>query len=460
MKRLLLLFVLLPFIANAQDSIHYTGCIFNKEDKALAPVKARQLTRSYKSLPPRASLVQYCPTPESQGQYGTCTSWAIAYAARTIMEAKKNGWTNPTMIKNESFSPTFVYTKIKNSDDYNCQHGSSIYQGLKLLRDEGIPKKSTFFNYCANYIPAIAEKEAANYKIKDFYTLFWEDDNSAYKIETTKMAISQGRPVIVAMDIYNSFDNATTVWNGVTDYKRGSHAMCVVGYDDDLYGGAFRIMNSWGTYWGDNGFIWIKYKDFGIHMECGYEMFLGHKKKTPKSPTLSGSMKIKLATKGYMSAKLTWEDYRYIYHVEKKYPSGTRYRILLSNNEPAYVYVIGADMSGSLDLLFPPNKQTSPALVYASNNIAIPDEKWYIEMDNTVGTDYLCVLYSQEELPIDDILMRISVLQGTFPNKIYDVLGVDAAPNYNVKYESSSIAFSTSSEHVVVPIIVEIPHGK
>lgn len=34
----------------------------------------------------------------------------------------------------------------------------------------------------------------------------------------------------------------------------GGHAMCVVGYDGDM----FRIANSWGVSWRDNGFAWLR----------------------------------------------------------------------------------------------------------------------------------------------------------------------------------------------------------
>ena len=38
----------------------------------------------------------------------------------------------------------------------------------------------------------------------------------------------------------------------------GGHAMCIVGYNDQIYGGSFRVVNSWGDDYGDNGFIWIR----------------------------------------------------------------------------------------------------------------------------------------------------------------------------------------------------------
>ena len=36
--------------------------------------------------------------------------------------------------------------------------------------------------------------------------------------------------------------------------------MLVVGYDDDM--NAFKVVNSWGKGWGNDGFVWIDYKAF------------------------------------------------------------------------------------------------------------------------------------------------------------------------------------------------------
>ena len=56
------------------------------------------------------------------------------------------------------------------------------------------------------------------------------------------------------------------VWTPTEEDKSmmgfGGHAQCVVGYDDEKYGGAFLIMNSWGSQWGNNGFAWVNYKVF------------------------------------------------------------------------------------------------------------------------------------------------------------------------------------------------------
>ncbi|MET0049533.1 MAG: C1 family peptidase, partial [Candidatus Thiodiazotropha sp.] len=46
----------------------------------------------------------------------------------------------------------------------------------------------------------------------------------------------------------------------------GGHAVTLVGYDYNKFGGAFKIINSWGTEWGDNGYFWMPYNMGGTLM--------------------------------------------------------------------------------------------------------------------------------------------------------------------------------------------------
>lgn len=459
MKKTIILLALLPYLAIAQTETYSMGSVLDDDAYARIPVKAVQLTRSYANLPIRCSLLPYCPTPKSQGAYGTCTSWAVAYAARTIMEAEIMGHTGAENIAQEAFSPSFVYAKIKNYNDIDCQNGSSISDALDLLKRQGVPKLSTFFADCASAIPSSVQSEAATYVIKDYFTLFTANATSSRKVEATKMALAQNRPVIISMECYASFSSAGKCWDGNADLLRGHHAMCVIGYDDEKHGGAFQIMNSWGTTWGDGGFTWVRYSDFGRFVRYGYEMYLD-KKRGGMQTALSGDLEIRLASGTTMPLTSTGKEPQYSYRALHSYPSGTRYRIYLSNNQPAYVYAIGADMAGSVDLLFPPSPQVSPALVYSSNSIAIPDEDWYIEMDNTTGTDFLCVLYSLSALPINDILTQLRSRNGSFYQKIREVLGSSCEENPEININHNKISFSSQSKKAIVPIIVEIPHGQ
>ena len=37
--------------------------------------------------------------------------------------------------------------------------------------------------------------------------------------------------------------------------------MVIIGYDDEKFGGSYRVLNSYGDDWQDNGKTWIRYKD-------------------------------------------------------------------------------------------------------------------------------------------------------------------------------------------------------
>ena len=54
-------------------------------------------------------------------------------------------------------------------------------------------------------------------------------------------------------------------------YPVGGHALCIVGYDDKLGGGAFKIANSWGKNWGKSGFFWLRYQDIDM-VRCAYSL--------------------------------------------------------------------------------------------------------------------------------------------------------------------------------------------
>lgn len=444
----------------AQESEYYTGCL-PETNTAQLPKQATLMTRDFSSLPSSYSLRQYCPTPQSQGQYGTCTSWATTYAFRTILDAVKYGWNREEMITGNAYAPLFIYAQIKDRTDANCSKGSHISHALQKLRDVGAVKKEQFDVMCANYVSSDMATQASVNKIAGFNTLivYGQTLMDPVKISVVKKAISQKQPVVIAMHISPSFHTAKDVWDGNTWGRDGYHAMCVVGYDDNKYGGAFLIMNSWGNKWGNNGFVWVRYADFCRTVDQAYIGYL------PNSPspidnknTLSGKLAIKLSTGAEMQGKLiTNSDYPH-YEMNGSYISGTRYRLIITNNEPAYVYVIGDDLTSNTSLVFPPRDDISPALTYKQSHVAIPNEQWYIEMDNTKGKDYVCILYSKKELDIKSIVQQIKNRNGTFYQKVLSALGQDITPKSDLNLTDGQIAFTASTKGTVVPIIAEINH--
>lgn len=472
---IIVVFVLACITINAQEQ--GLGCVYDHEIDGKVPLRPRLMTRDYTVLPKKYSLKQYCPMPKSQGQFGTCTAWSTTYAARTICEAVSNGWTNKDSITKEAFSPIFIYKQLNHQP--GCNEGASVAGALGLLKSKGTPKFRSFDVLCADFIPNNLYTEASNYKIDDYTTLF--DDYSGFvndKVSSVKKALSEGHPVVFAMNVYKSFDNSSVLWSGVKDVKRGAHAMCVIGYDDEKYGGAFEIMNSWGTYWASDGYVWIKYEDFRNNAEYAYDVYL--KKKVQPNPlpnpipdpepvptpkpiqkkySMSGDMWV-VERDGEGIPLVINDDESDIpyYYITEDYPSGKKFWIVVSNHEPAWVYVIASDMQNQVTKLFPYADNISAYLNYSDNYIAIPDETHDFELDTTPGIDYFCVLYSQEELNINNIVDEISRANGTFYDKLKTVLGNKLVTKEDIRYIQNDIGFSAKTDFPVVPLVVEISH--
>ncbi|NCX94249.1 MAG: hypothetical protein EBX40_06205, partial [Gammaproteobacteria bacterium] len=82
---------------------------------------------------------------------------------------------------------------------------------------------------------------------------------------TIKQYLANNVPIVFGARIYDNFMS----WNSseVLSYNGGSyqggHALTIVGYNDAKGpNGAFKIVNSWNTTWGANGFVWIDYNFF------------------------------------------------------------------------------------------------------------------------------------------------------------------------------------------------------
>ena len=444
----------------AQSNIeHGMGCLPEK-DVASLPKQPQLMTKDFDNLPSSFSLLPYCPIPKSQGQYGTCTSWATTYAFRTILDAIRYNITDREQITAEAYSPLFIYAQIKNPYDLECKKGSHISDAMKCLRDVGAVKKTSFDVMCANRVSDDLKNEAAFNKISSFSTLitYGQHVMEPTKISLIKKALSEKQPVVIAMYVYPSFHACKDVWDGNTLGNPGYHAMCVVGYDDDKYDGAFLIQNSWGERWGNGGYTWVRYMDFCKTVDQAYTGTLPFiPSPIVKKNMLSGSLSLQLSTGASMQPVLVEEGFPH-YKIRGSYMSGTRYRLYLTNDEPAFVYVIGSDLKSNTSRVFPPRDDISPALTYKQSHIAIPDEKWYIEMDNNTGTDYMCVLYSKHELDIKNIIHLIQTKSGSFYDKLQNALGTIIAQKEDITFSENKILFDAVTNGSVVPIVVEISH--
>ena len=204
------------------------------------------------SLPPSVDLSHHFPRPGHQGIQNSCVGWAVGYALKSFQERLEERWEDFTPAT--VFSPAWIYNQINRGAD----RGSLIYEALELVVQRGAATLQTMpydhRNYWAQPTLA-ATTEAAQYRAASWWRLS--------DTRQIKAALFQRLPVVIGMQVYGGFSalwGPNSVYNRFDGRHLGGHAVTIVGYDDSRFGGAFRIVNSYGSGWGDGGYFWLPYR--------------------------------------------------------------------------------------------------------------------------------------------------------------------------------------------------------
>lgn len=205
------------------------------------------------------------PAVRNQGTRGTCAAFAAA-AIKEWQEHTDSGYTG-------KMSPEFVYFYRSNKPDA----GMFSRDVMKILTERGcctegeLPYQKTETTVPA-VIPADIDVSAVNYCIKEY---------AAVKtIEGLKTSLYQNGPCYIAFPVY---DVRPQFWRKSSPDTQaiGGHAVTVVGYTTD----GFIIRNSWGTTFGDAGYVIYPYADFGMHWEIWSSIDSRGSPKPPPEPT-------------------------------------------------------------------------------------------------------------------------------------------------------------------------------
>lgn len=523
--------------ATAQSPEHFTGANFSAASIAKTPRKIGLSLRSFQTMPSSYTLEPWCPTPGNQGNHGTCVAFANGYGIGTILYAKQHNITNKSIIDKYAYSASYLYEKIKNADDKDCQKGTDPIRALWQMVDSGNALTKTVPYNCGSYISQQAKEEAPNYHLKDMSILFAAKGmltvdtyvlSPQAAIEATKKALLDGSPVSTGFFLPESFFHITSdVWNtnpldSLSDWKHKGHAMAVVGYDDNKAGGAFRVLNSWGTGWADHGFVWVRYNDFTKWCVLAMQVFGSddtpvpdelkpkplpkpepkpepvpnpkpqpspEPKPAPIVTVLNGSVEFKLNTGEDMpvtkisSRNLVVEEETagakedlVAYTMINSYNSGTKFRFYLNTATEAYIYAFATDLTGKVNRILPFDDLVSTH-VGGNSTIAFPSDTKVIKMDDNKGTDYLLILFSKEKIDVNDLLTNMGKIRGGLSQKIITALGSKLVAKEKINYDPTRTAFQLQRKNTrnlsvtdddtntgdittgtVVPLMVEIRH--
>ena len=446
-------------VSNIQSLFSKTGYNFDpNETKKASVYEGLEDDNGKNPLPEAVSLAGFAPQRLNQGQQGSCVAWSSAYAARTILEASSTR-NDPNQV---AYSPAFVYNNIALED---CQ-GSYIQRAMEFMQQTGaVPMED--FRYdetdCSRQAGNNLIQKASGNRIHGFHRLTETDDVNGINIRAVKEHLAKDAPVVIGMMVGGSFMQemmGQKVWHPNDEDRQqmgfGGHAMCVIGYDDRVEGGAFQVMNSWGPEWGQNGLAYIRYGDFKEFVREAYG--LDPLQKRGAALDVAFECNIGLVdneTKQNIAIRIAQGN---LFKTVSPIKKGSKFKIELRNAVECYAYIFTPDVNGKSMVLFPYKPIHSP--YFGITGYRLFPRKESIQADEIGNKEYMGIVVSKQPLDYNALNTAINNShQADFASKLNEVVSQNSIRN--VAFSSgtnNSIYFKAdaSESNNIIACIVEI----
>jgi len=195
------------------------------------------------TLPIKTDNRELMFTARDQGDQGSCVAMAGS-AMKEWQETKE--WE-----LNEYLSPQFIYNNREDLDE----EGMYMRDLMDILRQKGDCLERLCLYGSFDKPSEVAYRNASYHIVKSYAAV--------EAIDELKTALYVNGPCVIAVPVYNFTERMWYKRPG--EYLLGGHAILVVDYDDEK--GGFWIRNSWGEDWGNEGYCFMKYDDFGFIWE-------------------------------------------------------------------------------------------------------------------------------------------------------------------------------------------------
>lgn len=224
----------------------------------------------------------FFPGIGSQGSLGSCEEFSTIYYTLTHVTGLLRNWSSVEKI----FSPAWTYHH--NLFNWGGEHGGMLgiltYHGCATM-DEFFYDGYDWKKWCTD---ADIWKNALSMRLSSCGKISYVSPDNAIAFNNLKQMLANG--YILNFRTLVSNWSHTTVKDNINTYEDNKfsgelacravcgsstiagHAMTVVGYNDYIWidinnnnvvddgeEGAFKIANSWGTGWGNKGYIWFAY---------------------------------------------------------------------------------------------------------------------------------------------------------------------------------------------------------
>lgn len=223
------------------------------------------------TIPTNFDLSPNMPPIRNQYSQGSCVGFGLS-TLKSYHEKLEYGYNYSG--DDKIMSPAFIYNQIKLYGD--CGAGSNMIIAMNFLKQNGVSTEQEFpyvINNCSTQPSQTIKTNALRNKIRDWQGFIFY--NNPDVLDEMKFAISQLQPIVIDFRVdaeftaYNStFSWGTNIWQQNTSgdptifgvSTPGYHCALLVGYDDAK--NAFKLLNSWGSGWENQGYCWVDYSWF------------------------------------------------------------------------------------------------------------------------------------------------------------------------------------------------------
>jgi len=217
----------------------------------------------------------YIGPVRNQGSCGSC----YAFAAAACAEGVYNKANNLTDGQCADFSESFIAWCLGRLEPYSdhffgCDGADYDYQELQALCDVGICSEASF-PYQQSDPGSCTHMSDPRVQFQNWYRIPCGDVEA---IKTAIMTYGVVDAAVWVSDLFQAYDGGifeddSTCYSNPCYYTPTNHAIALVGWDDNGGDGYFILRNSWGTSWGEAGYMRIKYHAARVACEACYMVY-------------------------------------------------------------------------------------------------------------------------------------------------------------------------------------------
>jgi C1A family cysteine protease len=219
----------------------------------------------------RSDLRGHFSPIEDQGNIGSCTAHGPVSLAEYFQIRAFGSYTN--------LSRLFLYKTTRNLLGWRGDTGAFVDTAMGALALFGAPPEKFY-----PYIERNYDKEptpfhyalAQSFQATTYYRLDPIGTRTPDVLDRARVLLTAGLPCMFGFTAYESIGQADSMNDGAIPFPArgeritGGHVLVACGHDDEKRiintrrggeetVGAFRVRNTWGVNWGDEGYGWIPY---------------------------------------------------------------------------------------------------------------------------------------------------------------------------------------------------------